>query len=186
MAVVSLAEELEAAAAAGTRQAGEAETVAAVLPTEAEPGARVYLLAFHEGDGRTWLALDSGGEPVLDRARVRDAVSIAALCEVAGETAGGGDLDELLSQLVAVRISEAPPGIEDAEAAVLALQRTIGAAPQLATPERLDAIGAAVRELEQALDPAAGSAFAEAMKTAAPAVEALQREVESTYRLDLA
>ena len=184
---MSLQEALDLAAEHALAAVEPGSQVSGVLATEADPGRRVFVCSIDGADARRgWLAVRENGSVVTGRPELRAAVSIAALCEVAAETAGGGDLDELLSQLVAVRISEAPPGIEDAEAAVLALQRTIGAAPQLATPERLDAIGAAVRELEQALDPAAGSAFAEAMKTAALAVEALQREVESTYRLDLA
>ena len=48
-------------------------------------------------------------------ATVKDAVSIAALCEIAEESAVGGDLDELLSQLVALRLTENPEGIDEAE-----------------------------------------------------------------------
>ena len=182
---MGLAEELEAAATAATAYAGDGETVAAVLPAEPHEGARVYVVAFHGEEGRSWLALDAAGAPVADRVRVREAVSIAGLCEIAGETAGGGDLDELRSRLVAVRLTEAPPGIEEAEAALDDLQRTIGSPPQLATPERLDAIGGAARRLELALDPTAGSPFAAAMKAATPAVDDLAREVEGTYRIEL-
>ena len=182
---MSLADELEAAAAAAAGHAEDGEAVAAVLPTEPQPGVRVYLVAFERADGRTWLALDGDGAPVRDRVRIRDAVSIAGLCEIAAETAGGGDLDELRSRLVAVRITEAPAGIEEAEEAVAELERAIGAPPQLATPERLDSIGAGARRLELALDPASASPFAEAMKSALPSVEELAREVEATYRLEL-
>jgi len=88
------------------------------------------------GDQRTWLALDAAGEAVESRAVVRDAVSIAALCEVAEETAAGGDLDDLRSRLVALRLTENPPGVDEAEEAVLALQRTIGAPPPGAASRR--------------------------------------------------
>jgi hypothetical protein len=183
---VALVDEVEAAAARAGRFTEDGETVAGVLPAEAHPGARVYLCAFHSGDGhRTWLAVDSAGEPVLERVAVRDGASIAALCEVAAETAAGGDLDELRSRLVAVRLTEAPPGIEEAEAALDELDRTIGTPPQLATPARLDELGAAARRLEQALDPTAGSAFAAAMQAGVAAVEELVKEVESTYRREL-
>lgn len=185
LAAVSLAEELEAAAAAAAALAEDGEAVAAVLPAEPRPGARVYLVAFEQAEGRTWLALDRDLAAVRDRVRVRDAVSISGLCEIAAETAGGGDLDELRSRLVAVRITEAPAGIEEAEGAVTELERAIGVPPQLATPERLDAIGAAARALELALDPTSASPFAEAMKAALPSVEELAREVEATYRLEL-
>lgn len=159
----------------------------AVLAAEAQPGERVYVCAFEaDVDSRTWLALDAGGEPVLDRRRVRDAVAILALCELAEETAAGGDLDELRSQLAALRLTENPPGIDDAEQAALELQHVLGSPPVLATPARLDEIGAATRRLEVALGGAVqGSPFAAAMKGASEVVEALQREVEGTYRGDL-
>ena len=159
----------------------------AVLAAEAQPGERIYVCAFEEGDGgRTWLALDRNGEPVSDRQRVRDAVSIVALCELAEETAAGGDLDELRSQLAALRVTESPPGIEEAEEAALELQRVVGAPPTVATPGRLDEIGAATRKLEVTLAGATqGSPFAAAMKSASEVVEALFADVASSYRIPL-
>ncbi|HUQ21413.1 MAG TPA: hypothetical protein VM049_00195, partial [Gaiellaceae bacterium] len=148
---------------------------------------RIYLCAF-DGDGgeRTWLALDAHGEPVPERRRVRDAVAILALCELAAEAAGGGDLDDLRAQLAAVRATENPPGIEEADEAVLELQRVLGVPPVLATPGRLDAIGAATRRLEIALGGVVqGSPFAAAMKGASEVVDALQLDVERSYRIDL-
>ena len=176
---MTLGEELEQIA----RKAG----ADAVLAAEAQPGERVYVCAFEEGDGgRSWLAFDRDGEPLADRQRLRDAVSILALCELAEETAAGGDLDELRSQLAALRVTENPPGIEEAEEAVLALQHALGAPPTLATPARLDAIGAATRTLEVALGGAMqGSPFAAAMKGASEVVEALFADVERSYRIPL-
>lgn len=175
---MSLADELE--------QIAEKAGADAVLAAEAQPGERVYVCAFEDGGGRTWVALDGAGEPVAERQRVRDAVSIVALCELAEETAAGGDLDELRSQLAALRVTESPPGIEEAEAAVLELQHVLGAPPTLATPARLDEIGAATRKLEVALGGAAqGSPFAAAMKGASEVVEALFADVERSYRIPL-
>ena len=160
---------------------------AAVLAAEPHPGERIYVCAFEGADGgRTWLALDRDAEPVADRQRVRDAVSILALCELAEETAAGGDLDELRSQLAALRVTENPAGIDEAEEAVLELQRVLGAPPMLATPARLDAIGAATRALEVALGGAAqGSPFAAAMKGAGEVVDALVADVTGSYRIPL-
>ena len=158
----------------------------AVLAAEAHPGERIYVCAFGNGTERTWVALDRVGEPVAERQRVRDAVSIAALCELAEETAAGGDLDELRSQLAALRVTESPPGIEEAEDAVLELQHVLGSPPTLATPARLDDIGAATRKLEVALGgPAQGSPFAAAMKGASEIVESLVADVERSYRIPL-
>ena len=119
---------------------------------------------------------------VRDRREVRDAVSIAALCEVAEEAAFPGDLDELRSQLVALRISEAPEGIEEAEQAARDLQHVLGAPPHLATAARLDEIGYAARRLEQALDPTAPSPFTSTMRSAAAVADALWDDVQAAYR----
>ena len=176
---MALAEELERIAA----RTG----ATAVLAAEAQPGERVYVCAFDEGAGeRTWIALDGGGNPVSERRRVRDAVTILALCELAEETAGGGDLDDLRSQLAALRVTESPPGIEEAEEAALALQHVLGAPPMLASPARLDEIGAATRTLELALGGAVqGSPFAQAMTSASTVVEDLCHDVERGYRIEL-
>ncbi len=102
------------------------------------------------------------------------------------ETAAGGDLDDLKSRLVALRVTDDPPGVEEAVAAVEELQRVLGAAPQLATTARLDAIGQATRELELALGgELQGSPFAQAMLSAAAVVEQLTADVEGSYRAPL-
>lgn len=185
---MALAEELEGIAALAAARAEPGERVAAVLPTEPAPGRRIYLCAFERADGGepSWLALDDAGTPVVARADVRDAVSIAALCELAEETAGGGDLDELRAQLVAVRLTEAPDGIDEAEAALDELQRVLGSPPALASPARLDAIGQAARQLEVALGGALQpSPFAEALRGGAEVVDALLGDVERSYRAPL-
>jgi hypothetical protein len=116
--------------------------------------------------------------------RIREVVSIAALVELAEETAGGGDLEELRSQLVALRLTENPAGIDEAEEAALALEEAIGGAPRVATPEQLDAIGAATLRLERVLG-GEGSPFAVAMKQATATVEELTRDVEAAYKVPL-
>jgi hypothetical protein len=183
---VELAAELERVAAAATAHARPGERVTGVLATEAGQGQRLYLCSFEDGDGgRSWLALDETGAPVTDRAAVRVGVSIAAMCELAADAAGGGDLGELRSRLLELRLTEQPAGVEEAEAAALELERTVGAAPRLATPAYLDEIGAATRRLEQALGELARSPFAEAMQHGMSAVEELAEEVEQTYRVPL-
>lgn len=184
---MALAEELERIGALAEALAGPGERLGAVLAAEPHASARTYLCAFEDGAGtRTWLALDAGGEPVADRRTVRDAVSIAVLCEVAEEVAAGGELDELHAKLVQLRITESPDGIEEAEDAVLELQRVLGAPPQLASPARLDAIGLATRQLELALGgPLQGSPFTDAMRGAGEVVDALTAEIEGSYRAPL-
>jgi hypothetical protein len=181
---VELAQELQRIATLAGDQAEPGEEVIGVLAAEPAPGERVYVCAFTNGEARSWLALDSSGEAITDRGRVRDAVAILALCELADETAGGGDLGELRSQLVALRVTENPPGIDEAEQAALALEAVVGSPPRLATPAHLDAVGAATRRLERALGDGA-SPFANAMQQAVGAVEELTQEVESGYKRPL-
>jgi hypothetical protein len=183
---VSLSEDLERIAAAAAALGPEGASLTAVLAAEPARGSRAYLCAFEAGDGvRAWVVLDDAGAPVTDPRDVRDVVSIAALCEIAEESAFGGDLDELLAQLATLRETENPPGVDEAEEAVRALQATIGTPPHLATPERLDELGAATRRLEQSLDPVAPSPFTSALKTAQGTVEELLAEVESSYVVPL-
>jgi hypothetical protein len=182
---VSLEEELERIAELARRYAQAGESLSGILAAEPHEGQRIYLCAFEAGDGEpAWLALDAEGRPVESRTLVRQAASISALSELAEETAGGGDLDDLLSRLVALRMTEAPEGIEEAEEAVRELQRTIEPAPRVATPHYLDRLGNATRRLEQALGEG-GSPFAEGMQHGIPAVEKLADTVQANYKIEL-
>jgi hypothetical protein len=96
--LASLVEDVERIAAAAAAFARDGERVAAVLPAEPTPGRRVYVCAYEAdgaGEGRSWLVLDDEAAAVTDRTIVRDAVTVAALCELAAEHAALGDLDEL-------------------------------------------------------------------------------------------
>ena len=182
---MTLRDELQRIAAHAASFAGLDEELAGVLAAEPRVRARAYLCAFAGGTGRTWLVLDGDGEPVDQRVDVREAVSIAAMCEIAAEVAAGGDVAELRSQLVALRLREHPPGIEEAEDAALAVERALGSPPRLASPRYLDDVGTAVRQLERALGDDGGSPFAAALKEAIAAVESLTSEVEENYKREL-
>jgi hypothetical protein len=177
---VGLAEELELAAAA----AASYGAVSAVLAAEPAPDRRVYLVALGDEDSLTWLALDGTFGPITDRERVREAASIVVLCELAGELAGGGGLEELRAQLVQVRVTEQPEGIEAVEEAALDLERAIGAPPVLATPAYLDAVGTATRHLESTLGEH-GSPFANALASSSGTVEAFVSEVAARHAVPL-
>lgn len=179
---VSLEEELSAAGESAREHAGEGEEVVAVIPAEPGSGARVYLVAYEGNGERSWLALDAAGRPVADRVLVRDAVAIAAMVELAEESAGGGDLGELRARLVELRLTDNPEGIEEAEAAAAELQETITPPPRVASVSYLDELGLAAARLEQALGEVGGSPFAEAMKTGVAASDELADEVESNYK----
>jgi hypothetical protein len=179
---VGLAEDLEEIARVAATYAVDGERLSGVLPAEVEPGERIYLCAFERDESHTWLAFDGEGAPVSGRNRVRAAVSIIALCELADESAGGGDLSELRSQLVAVRLTENPEGIDEAEEAARALEAAVGSPPRLATPEHLDAVGAAATRLEDALGDPTSSPFALALQQSRTVVDELTRDVEANYR----
>lgn len=153
----------------------------------AEPlGRRVYLCAYESDRGHGWLALDADAVPVSDRRLVQEAASLAALCEIAEESAGGGDLDALRARLAELRETDAPDGLDEAEDAAAALAGTLRPAPRIARAEYLDEIGVAARRLEQALGEDARSPFAAAMQQAMPAVEELTADVERSYKGPLA
>ena len=182
---MGLQEDLERIAVAAAPFAEDGEELAGILAAEPPTGGRVYLCAFRNGETVTWLAFEDDGVRVTGRDRLRDAVTLIALSEIAEESAGGGELDELRSKLVALRMTENPPGIEEAEEAVLDLQRTIGGTPRIATPQYLDDVGAATRRLEEALGGPGSSPFAEAMKASAGAVQSFTADVEANYKAQL-
>jgi hypothetical protein len=179
---VTLEEELSAVGEVARGEARDGEELVAVIPTEPGTGARVYLCAYESGEARAWLALDAGLRPVADRVLVRDAVAIAAMCELAEESAGGGDVGELRARLVGLRLTENPEGIEEAEIAAAELQQAIRPPPRVASVPYLDALGLAAGRLEHALGQVGGSPFAEAMKTGVAAADELGSEVERTYK----
>jgi hypothetical protein len=173
---MALADDLERIGASASQRG----PVSGVLASEPGRGRRLYLVAFGDGAGREWLVFDDAGVPVERRDDVRDAASIVALCELAGDLAGGGDLEALRTRLAQVRMVEQPPGIEEAEEAALALERTIGAPPRLATPAYLDDVAAATMALERALGETS-SPFSVAIRASTGAVEEFVAEVERGY-----
>ena len=92
---MSLTDELEQIAGAARAYADVGEELAAIIPAEPAQGVRVFLCAYSAGDDeRSWIALRPGGRAVVDRSLLRDAVSIAALCELAEDYADGVDAIE--------------------------------------------------------------------------------------------
>ena len=83
---VALSEDVSRIAGVAAQHRTPGQRVVAVLVVETATGERVYLSAFVDAEERQeWLAFDDDGIPVQDRARVREAASIAALVEVAEE-----------------------------------------------------------------------------------------------------
>jgi hypothetical protein len=177
---MALGEDLERIAGAASAH-GE---VTGVLAAEPARGQRLYLVALGADDSRRWVVLGDDGQPVRTREDVRDTASIVALCELAADLAGGGDLEQLRAQLAQVRMVEQPPGIEEAEAAALGLERVIGAPPRVASPLYLDEVGEAALVLERALGEAV-SPFSSAIRSGSAAVEEFVQDVERGYLYDL-
>ena len=131
-------------------------------------------------DERAWLVLDDAVAPVDRRASaVREVASIVVLCELAGELAGGGELEELRAQLAeaaddraARRGSRRPRRRRSRSSGRSARRRG-----RLA---RLPRRGRRARHarLEEALGEH-GSPFASALAASAGTVEAFVAEVET-------
>jgi hypothetical protein len=85
---VELEKDLRRIAETAARHAADGEDVAGIVPAEPAGGLRLYVCAYGSEDATSWLVLDATGVPVSDRALIRDAVSIAALCELAEDAAG--------------------------------------------------------------------------------------------------
>jgi hypothetical protein len=181
---VTVAEDVKRIADAAAAFAEPGEELAGVLVTETL-GRRVYLCAFESAEGRAWLGFDAAAGPLTDGRLVREAASIAALCEVAEESAGGGHLPELRARLAELHETANPEGIDEAEAAAAALAETLQPEPRIASGAYLDALGSASRRLEQALGESGASPFASAMQAAAGSVEALASDVEGNYKMPL-
>jgi hypothetical protein len=85
---VALENDLRRIAETAARFAADGEEVAGIVPAEPASGIRVYVCAYADGEATSWLVFDATAVPVQDLELVRDAVSIAALCELAEEAAG--------------------------------------------------------------------------------------------------
>jgi hypothetical protein len=85
---VALADDVRRSAERAAAYAGPREEVTAVLPVEPAAGERLYLCSFGAGEPvQSWLAIDANGVPVTSREHVREAASLAAICEIAEESA---------------------------------------------------------------------------------------------------
>lgn len=181
---MTVAEEVGRIASAAAAFAQPGEELTGVLVAETL-GRRVYLCAFESAEGRAWLALGADSEPLTEGGLVREAASLAALCEVAEESAGGGHLPELRARLAELRETDNPDRIEEAEAAAASLAETLQPEPRIASGAYLDALGSASRRLEQALGESGASPFAAAMQASLGSVEELAADVEGNYKIPL-
>ena len=85
---MALDEELRRIAETAATYCSDGEELAGIIPAEPASGVRLYVCAYRDGEETSWLVLSSDAAPISDRGLVNDAVSIAALCEVAEDAAG--------------------------------------------------------------------------------------------------
>ena len=88
---MALDQELRRIAEVAVTYCRDGEELSGIVPAEPAAGARVYVCAYRDGEETSWLVLRTDGAPVEDRSLVRDAVSIAAIYELAEEAAGAED-----------------------------------------------------------------------------------------------
>jgi len=176
---VGLTDDLERIATAAQALAGPAERVSGVLAVEPQPGFRLYLCAYDSG---AWVVLDDACRALTEERLVRDAAQLAGLCEVAADIAGGDDLAQLRVRLRELAETDAPEGIDEAEAAAAAVADALAEEPRVATTAFLDELGARSRRLEHALGTDSVSPFGTAVQQALPAVEELAANVVRNYK----
>jgi hypothetical protein len=88
---LALDQELRRIAEVAVTYCRDGEELAGIIPAEPTVGVRLYVCAYRDGEETSWLVLDADGHAVGDRSLVRDAVSIAALYELAEEAVGAGE-----------------------------------------------------------------------------------------------
>ena len=176
---MALTHDLERIATAAQALAEPAERVSGVLAVEPQPGFRVYLCAYDSG---AWMVLDDAAKAVVDERLIRDAAQLAGLCEAAADIAGGEDLAELRVRLRELAETDAPEGIEEAEAAAAAVADALAAEPRVATTAFLDDLGARSRRLEHALGTGSATPFGTAVQQVLPSVEELAADVVRNYK----
>jgi hypothetical protein len=88
---MGLDQELRRIAEVAVTYCGDGEELAGIVPAEPAVGTRLYVCAYQDGEETSWLVLSADAKPVEYRTLVRDAVSIAALYELAEEAAGKDD-----------------------------------------------------------------------------------------------
>ena len=176
---MALTDDLERIATAAQALAEPSERVSGVLAAEPQAGYRVYLCAYDSG---AWIVLDHAASAVADERLVRDAAQLAGLCEAAADLAGGDDLAELRARLRELAETDAPEGIDEAQAAAAAVADALAEEPRVATTAFLDELGARSRRLEHALGTESASPFGTAVQQALPAVEELAADVVRNYK----
>jgi hypothetical protein len=127
---VALDEELRRIADSAVTYCREGEELTGIVPSEPAVGLRLYVCAYRDGGEASWLVLDADGAPVEDRSLVRDAVSIAALYELAEEVARP-EADGEARVATPAQLDSLGASVEDRAAFVEAMKRATGTVEEL-------------------------------------------------------
>ena len=110
---MALDRELRRIAEVAVTYCRDGEELAGIIPAEPAVGVRLYVCAYRDGEETSWLVLTSEAAPVEDRSLVRDAVSIAALYELAEEATGApGEDARVASPALLDSLSGSPNVVE--------------------------------------------------------------------------
>ena len=126
---MDLDQELRRIAEKAVTYCRDGEELAGIIPAQPGSGGRVYVCAYGDGGETSWLVLDADGKAVEDRAVVKDAVSIAALCELAEEAGGGENGEPVLA--TPAHLDSLGAAAEDGVAFAEAMKRATGTVDEL-------------------------------------------------------
>ena len=126
---MALDQELRRIAEVAVTYCRDGEELAGIVPAEPAVGVRVYLCAYRDGEETSWLVLNADASPVEDHSLVRDAVSIAALYELAEEVAGEDESEARVA--TPALLDSLGAAVEDRAAFVEAMKQATGAVDEL-------------------------------------------------------
>jgi len=126
---VDLDQELRRIAEKAVTYCRDGEELAGIIPAQPGSGGRVYVCAYRDEGETSWLVLDADGKAVEDRVLVKDAVSIAALCELAEEAGGGENGEPMLA--TPAHLDSLGAAAEDRVAFAEAMKRATGTVDEL-------------------------------------------------------
>ena len=126
---MALDQELRRIAEVAVTYCRDGEELAGIVPAGPALGVRVYLCAYRDGEETSWLVLSADASPIEDRSLVRDAVSIAALYELAGEVAGEDDGEARVA--TPALLDSLAAAAEDRAAFVEAMKQATGTVDEL-------------------------------------------------------
>jgi hypothetical protein len=126
---MALDQELRRIAEVAVTYCRDGEELAGIVPAEPAVGVRVYLCAYRDGEETSWLVLSADASPVEDRSLVRDAVSIAALYELAEEVAGEDESEARVA--TPALLDSLGAAVEDRAAFAEAMKQATGTVDEL-------------------------------------------------------